>query len=266
MDKKEFDLDQPSVPDQEEADETATDVEKEEEQAPVEPEKAEETEVETEDDSATTVEADPPRVPYSRFESVNEARVRAEEQLRIMQAERAQEQLAQAAAPTDTGLPTYWVELYGDSDASKRAYQLRQQEIKEEREQLRQGLREDFQREQVEQEQRVDTTVEQWSNSIDDYAAKNKRTFTEADTDALLDVMDELTPKDENGNYIVEPIQYLDRAVELHDLRQDKAKNSARTSRQATARLTSAKSEGVPTSKPGEWDGNWEKKLSKMGL
>lgn len=257
-------LDQPSVPDEESQDDTA--VESEEVEAPVEPEKEEEAEVESEADKTTTVDVDPPRVPYSRFESVNERAIRAEEQLRMMQEEREEAKLAQAAAPNADGLPSYWVKLYGDSEASKEAFQLRQQELKEERESLRAGLREDMQREQIESEQRVDSTVDEWSNQIDDFAAANKRKFTDSETDALLDVMDELTPKDESGNYIVEPIQYLPRAVELYDLRQEKALATKKASRQQTARLTSAKSEGTPISKLGEWDGNWEKKLTKMGL
>jgi hypothetical protein len=163
-------------------------------------------------------------------------------------------------------LPSYWVKLYGDSEPSKEAFQLRQQELKEERETLRAGLREDMQREQVESEQRTEATVTNWSEQIDDFAAANKRKFTDTDTDALLDVMDELTPKDTDGNYIVEPIQYLAQAVELNDLRKEKAQASTKASREKTARLTGAKSEGIPTSKSGDWDGNWEKKLSKMGL
>lgn len=263
-------LDQISVPDDEVSEETTEAVESEEEAAPVEADNEEETEsedkTEEEENSETTVDNDPPRVPYSRFETVNERAIRAEEQLRIMREEREQERLAQAAATTDAGLPSYWVELYGDSDTSKKAYQLRQQELKEEREQLRTALREDMQREQAEAEQRTEDTVEDWSTKIDEFATTHKRKFTEAQTDALLDVMDELTPKDEDGNYIVEPIQYLPQAVELYDLRMERATAKQKESRKNTAKLTSAKSEGVPVAKPGEWDGNWEKKLTKMGL
>ncbi len=268
MDKDDIraNLDQPSVPDDEQLEEEAEAVESEEEQPAVEADNEVEAEVETEADAETTVEADPPRVPYSRFETVNERAIRAEEQLRIMQEEREKERNAQNAAPNDDGLPSYWVKLYGDSDISKEAYQLRQQELKEEREQLRTSLREDMQREQVEAEQRTEQTVEDWTGQIDEFAAANKRKFTDTQTDALLDVMDELTPKDEDGNYLIEPIQYLPQAVELYDLRMEKATAKQKESRKSTAKLTSAKSEGVPSSKPGDWDGNWEKKLTKMGL
>lgn len=261
-------LDQPSVPDQEESDDEAGKSEEveaapEAEQPEVDADAPqEEAEVEAED---TGVEKDPPRVPYSRFETVNEARVRAEEELRLMKADRERERLQQAAAPNADGLPAYWVKLYGDSDASKEAYALRQQELKEERESLRSSIREDMQREQAESEQRVENTVDEWSNQIDDFAAKNKRKFTDAQTDSILDVMDELTPKDTEGNYVVEPIQYLARAVELYDLRQDKALASKKQARQSTAKLTAAKSEGIPSDKTENWTGDWEKKLTRMG-
>lgn len=275
MDKDDIraNLDQPSVPDDEQLEEEAEQVKSEEEQPSVEADNVEEEteedtdEVETEEEAeTTTVEKDPPRVPYSRFETVHERAIRAEEQLKVYKEAEERERLAQAAATTESGLPDYWVKLYGDSDVSKEAYQLRQQELREEREQLRNSLREDMQREQVEEEERTEATVEDWTGKIDQFATEHKRKFSESQTDALLDVMDELTPKDEDGNYLIEPIHYLPQAVELYDLRMEKATAKQKDSRKATARLTSAKSEGVPTAKPGEWDGNWEKKLTKMGL
>lgn len=264
-------LDQPSVPEEETPEETDKPAETEEKPAVEgeEPESEDESEGKTKDeaeDQGTTVEKDPPRVPYSRFETVNERAIRAEEKLRFYEEERDREQLAKAASETPSGMPEYWVKLYGDSDASKQAYALRQQELQDERVNLRKAIREDMQKEQVESEQRTDNLVDDWSTQIDDYAAKNKRKFTDTETDALLDVMDELTPKDENGNYIVEPIQYLAQAVELHDLRLEKAQFAKKQSKQQTTRLTAAKSEGAPGSKPGNWDGNWEKKLAQMGL
>jgi len=258
-------LDDISVPETE-VEEEVTGLKSEEEEPAVEAPKSEETEEESEETEDTAVEKDPPRVPYSRFETVNERAIRAEEQLKIYQQREEQDKLAQASSKNEDGLPAYWVKLYGDSEASVEAYQLRQQELAEERETLKTGLREDLYKEQQEQETRQEETVKDWSSQIDEFAETNKRKFTDSQTDALLDVMDELTPKDANGNYIVEPIQYLPQAVELYDLRTERANASKKASRQATAKLTSAKGEGNPTATSDNWDGNWEKKLTRMGL
>lgn len=240
---------------------------KEDGEAPVEAEKPDaKPEAEAEEEAEEpTVEKDPPRVPYSRFETVNEARIIAEQKVKLFEETQERERLEKAAAKGPEGLPAYWVKLYGDSEASKEAYALRQQELTEIRQSLQSSIREDMVKEQVQQEQRTDTLVDEWSSQIDDFASENKRKFTDADTDALLDVMDELTPKDGDGNYIVEPIQYLARAVELYDLRQEKALAAKKISKQQTTKLTAAKSEGIPANAPGEWDGDWRKKLAKMG-
>lgn len=254
-----------SVPEEETTEEAV--VEKEGGEAPVEADKPEaEPEAEAEEeDKGAAVEQDPPRVPYSRFESVNEARIEAEAKLRLFEEAQERERLEKAAVKSPEGLPAYWVKLYGDSDASQEAYALRQQELTDIRQSLQSSIREDMVKEQAESEQRTETLVDEWSNQIDDFAAKNKRKFTDGDTDAILDVMDELTPKDTDGSYIVEPIQFLARAVELHDLRTEKATAAKKASKQATAQLTAAKGEGALVTPTKEWDGDWRKKLTRMG-
>lgn len=255
-------LNQPSVPDEEPSEEP--EVKSEEGEAPVEAEKPEvdaeapEAEAEAEE---PTVEKDPPRIPYSRFESVNEARIRAEEELRLFKQREEQERLARAAAPTDTGLPAYWVKLYGDSPESKEAYALRQQELAEMRESLEQGVRQSILQEQRQAEERTEELVSDWSAQIDEFAATQKRKFTDAETDSILDVMDELTPKDEDGNYLVEPIQYLTSAVELYDLRTEKANAAKKVSKQQATKLVGAKSEGSLITPAKEWTGDWRSKL-----
>lgn len=257
-------LDQPTSPDEEvdeeqenEEGEAASEAENEEEESEVE----ESTE---EEDSETDVERDTPRVPYSRFESVNERAIRAEEELRILKESQQHGTVPANDAPVQ--LPSYWVKLYGDSDASKEAFQLRQQELKETRQELYQSLREEMEQEREQEEARTEELVDDWSAQIDDFAATHKRKFTDTQTDALLDVMDELTPKDSKGNYLVEPISLLPQAVELYDLRQERASAKKKQSKQATTRLTAARGEGTLTTPSQEWDGNWEKKLTKMGL
>lgn len=258
-------VNQPSVPEDEPSEEVQ--VGEEGGEAAVEADNSEaEADAQAEEDAGgDAVEQDPPRIPYSRFESVNAARIEAETRLRLLEEEREEERLARASQPTDAGLPAYWVKLYGDSDASKEAYALRQQELKDMEEVVRENVRQSILEEQAQAEQHTEELVEDWSSQIDDFAATRKRKFSDADTDAILDVMDELTPKDNEGNYVVEPIQYLERAVELYDLRAEKANASKRVSKQQTTRLASAKGEGALITPTKEWTGDWRSKLAKLG-
>lgn len=256
-----------SEPAEETPEETPAEEPKEEGEATVEAEKPEgEAEDKTEDKPEEPAEEkDPPRVPFSRFETVNEERIALKERVRLFEEAQERERLEKAAAKGPEGLPEYWVKLYGDSDASKEAYALRQQELADMRETLHADVRKGIQKEQAEAEQRTEETVEDWSTKIDDFAAQSKRKFSDADTDAILDVMDELTPKDAEGNYIVEPIDYLGRAVELYDLRTEKALASKKTAKQTATKLVSAKSEGTLVTPTKEWNGDWRSKLAKMG-
>lgn len=240
---------------------------KEEGAAAVEAEKPEaEPEAKAEEEAEEPAEEkDPPRVPYSRFETVNAARIEAETRLRLFEEAAERERLEKAAVKGPEGLPEYWTKLYGDGPESIQAYELRQQELADMRESLQESIRKDMVREQAESEQRTESTVDEWSNKIDDFAAQNKRKFTDADTDAILDVMDSLTPKDGDGNYIVEPIDYLEQAVEIYDLRTEKALAAKKTAKQNTAKLTAAKPEGSLVTPTKEWDGDWRKKLLRMG-
>lgn len=260
-DKSKVNLDAPSIPDDEESDV----VEEQEESAATSEatESEEESEAKAEDDSEDTdVEQDVPRVPYSRFETINERRIQAEEQLRILREQQEKEQLSRAAQTDEAGIPGYWKELYGDSEASVKAYKLRQQELAEERKQLHESLREEIRREQMESEKAVEETVQSWQDQFEAVSAKSKRSFTESQRSAILDVIDELSPKDKDGKYIVDPIDYLPKAIELYDLRQEKANAKRSESKRKTASLTSARSEGQSTDSKGSWNGDWWSKLN----
>lgn len=245
---KEFNLDAQSVPDADEVQEDTEAVVVEEEAAPSEAEKSEDT----------VVEEEPSRVPYSRFETVHERAIRAEAEAAFLKQQL--EQSKQTVQPPYSGdLPQEWVELWGDNETSRKAFAVEQRRIAKIEESVAEKAIERLQLVQQEREKQSEEVADSWTAQFDDYASKSKRTFTDDEQSAILDVMDELTHKDDKGNYLTNPIDYLPQAVEIYDFRTDRALASKKAAKQRTAQLTSAKGEGEPNGRSGQWTGNWEK-------
>ncbi len=213
-------------------------------------------EKDTQGTSAQESVVDEQRVPYSRFskmrEAAREAELRAEEaESRYQDVLRVREERGGVSQETDApeykgALPGYWMKLYGDSEASREAYSIelqRQREIKEEA--RREAL--DAVRSETQTERRIlannETVIE---NRLDDLSEYLGRDLTLEQQGALLDIVDEYTPKDADGMYAGELLPF-DKALEIMELRQGQAgATSSRQRRQATA-LTSSRSDGEPS-------------------
>jgi hypothetical protein len=216
----------------------------------------------------TTVVEDTARVPYSRFETVHDRAVKAETELALLKQQR--ETTPEPVVFTGD-LPKKWAELYGDNEASREAYGLYKAGIKEEFSTLKSELIQEVRREEASQEAQAEKTAEEWATAISDFGAKSNRKFTDNDESALLDVMDELTPKNEQGEYMISPITYLKQAVELHDLRNQKADFTKKEAKRRAATLAGERGEGEPGAasneghfRPGGWD-SWRNNPALRG-
>lgn len=247
VDETKFNLDAPTVPDSDQ----------EEEQEAVE-ESSEATSEPVTPAEETVVEDEPARIPYSRFETVHERAVKAEAELEFLRSQRQE-----TAEPVQfTGdLPEKWVKLYGDNEASREAYGLYKEGIKEEFKTMRGELVNEVRQEEYTREKEAEKTADEWATTISDFGAKNSRKFSDAEQSALLDVMDELAPKDDRGMYVVSPITYLEKAVELYDLRNQRQNFSKKEAKRKAASLAGASGEGEPNDtqsdghfRPGQWD------------
>lgn len=248
-----------ALPDAEEAEDKETPTEdsqtKEEVETEVEGDESEETSSSKKDD------VEEARVPYSRFETVNERAIRAEKELELLREEQKQ---SKQVTVSETDPPAEWLELYGDSDTSRRAWNV-QQTLDQKRlasiqEAAARSAVEGLEKRQAEQSKHESEIVSNMENAFDDFAAKNKRTFSDSEQSAILDVMDDLSPKDEKGLYLVDPTTYMERAVELYDLRLAKSTTKKNESKRRATSLASAGSEGEPSNqktghfKAGSWD------------
>lgn len=257
MEIKDLNLDAQAIPesDVEEGSETSTEgsqpkqtVEKEESTEANASSEAENSEEET------VVEA---RVPYSRFETVNTRAIQAETELNMLKQQIAEGNRSSQNGSYQGDLPEAFVELYGDSDASRRVYELEQKRFQDIEEKAAERAVERLAERQAQLAQQEEQRVAEMENAFDDFASKNKRTFSDAEQSAILDVIDDFTPKDDTGHYLVDPMQYLDKAVEVYDLRAEKAQAKTKESKRRATSIASASSEGDATNQTTPWTGNW---------
>jgi len=209
------------------------------------------------------VVADKARIPYSRFEKVNERAIRAEERARLLE-EQLQSRSVDRPVQKEEEVPAEWLEVLGDSPASKRAYQL----ILGLNERHQQEAIEKFQSDLYAQQREESTAVERNLESIEDGLAQFQerlgRNLSEEEESSLLDIQDEFTAKDQDGNYVA-PLLSPSQAYEILQLREGTAKAKTNQARKRVVSLTGANTEGDVSSNSGEYNplawGAWRDKL-----
>lgn len=198
------------------------------------------------------------RVPYSRIEKVTRQREEAEQ--RAQDAEDRYQALLQSrpvasaqSNETDESDPLYnqIVRLYGnatDNNAvAKEIYRIQKAQIDtmEERAYQRaiEATREVKTNESREELQNLDTI----DSRLDELADNLGRDLSPTEEEALLDIVDEYTPKDSSGNYLGGDTISFEKAYEIYELQQSSAGASSRRARGNATAATSARSSGEPT-------------------
>lgn len=239
MNEKDIDLNAPAFIEENEEEESQEEVKVEEKVSPS-PEK-----------EAVVEETKKPevgRIPYSRFETVNEAKIKAETELEILR-----QQLAEKAETNQTqDIPQEWIDLYGDSEQSKKAWEIQKNLVKNWQEEATQKAIEKIELSKKEQEEIVEKNLEEIDNSLEEFQSTLGRKLTEEEENAILDIQDEWTPKDEKGNYIA-PLISPEKAWEVYTLRN---KTATATKSQARRRVVSITSQGSESSDNSSND--WE--------
>ena len=225
----------------------------------IEPVKKEEVSVSPEEDTV----ADKARIPYSRFETVNEEKIRAQERVKYLE-----EQLASKTTPdikAEVDMPEEWIELYGDSDAAKRAYQLQMSVNQRFQEEATQKAIDRIESQKVEREEALQENLKSIDDELNNFSNTLGRKLTETEESAILDIQDEFTQKDKDGNYLV-PLLSPEKAFEIHTLRQEKQVSQKRQAKNRVLSATGADSEGDVSTAPGanynpnNW-GSWRDKI-----
>lgn len=244
LDKTKIDLSKPAfgsgaqtLKDVEETETKDTSVEDTKQDIKVEPAKEEEAD--------TSVEEN--KVSYSRFKTIHQRALDAEreaERWRTKAEEIEQSRTSRRdTEESNTDMPVSWVKLYGDSEASQEAWKIQQQrETEIERRAYEAGQRGAQELKQIENA-RVNENLSMIDENFEDLSALVGRNLTEKEQSSVLDIVDNYTPKDDEGNYLG-AIMTFDKAWEIYELKQNTGKTVQRKSRDAVASLSGTNTQG----------------------
>jgi hypothetical protein len=203
-------------------------------------------EVKEEVPETTEVES---KVPYSRFKKFHDEALELRQ--RVADIEARQEKNESSETKTESELPSFWVELYGDSDASKKAWKIQSEQNEALMARAQEQAIEAVRGERLAETERIETNVSYLDDQIDTLSAKVGRDLTEKEQSDLLDIVDEYAPKDKEGNYAGDIIP-MDKAWEIYELRNQVSKAPKQASRDSIASLSGNPSQGTPDQKEAD--------------
>jgi hypothetical protein len=193
---------------------------------------------EKEEESKAEIEEN--KVPYTRFKKFHDRALEAEQEAAHW---RKIAETTQPKVESQTDLPSFWVELYGDSDASKKAWKIQS----EQNEALLQKAREEalnaVRSEKEQETAKVNENIEYLDQSFESLSSQLGRDLTDKEQAAVLDIIDDYTPKDEEGNY-AGAILPFDKAWEIYNLKETAQKAPRAQKRDAVASLSQNQSQG----------------------
>jgi len=205
------------------------------------------------------------KVPYSRFKKFHDEAKRFQQE--------AEEWKAKAHAlenePRDSGADIdpedeaykLWIENFGDSEASNKAWKnqlkitqrLQQQAIENAREEALEAVR----NERSAEAERINENVDQIDSNFESLEDFVGRQLTDQEQSALLDIVDEYTPKNDEGNYSGDLLPF-EKAWEIYELKTQSSRAVKTQARDNVAALSSNKTQGETSfNDQGEKDKNW---------
>lgn len=210
---------------------------------------------EIEEDVEPSVEEN--KVPYSRFKNIHTRALEAEaEAEKWRQRAEAIEQNHTRRDTTETeDMPSYWKELYGDSEASQKAWQIQQRREEAIEQKAYEAGQRGAQELEYKQRERIDSNIAMIDENFEDLSAYIGRNLTAKEQSAILDIVDDYTPKDNDGSYLG-AIMSFDKAWEIYELKQNSGKSVQRKDRDSVAALSATSSQG-DTDAIAEQNKNW---------
>lgn len=188
------------------------------------------------------------QVPYSRFKKFHDKALESEREAEMWR-QRAEEleQSRYSNARSDnnesTEMPSYWVELYGDSEASQKAWKIQQRREEEIEQRAYEAGQRGAQELEYRQREVINSNVVTIDENFDYLSDVIGRDLTAKEQSAILDIVDDYTAKDSDGNYLGE-IMPFDKAWEIYELKQNTSTLSKRRDRDEVASLSANPSQG----------------------
>lgn len=221
-------------------------------------------------------EDDEQKVPYSRMKSVIEARrdaeQRAEEAEQRLQEvlnrrEEPSRQSSSDVEPYNGSLPSYWAKMYGDNDNSRLAYSYELERQESLREEFRREALDAVRQERNQESQIIATNERTIDENLEDLSYALGRDLSDREESEILNIVDEYTPKDDDGNYSGKLIPF-EKAWEIYNLRQSQTSGTTARQRRVPTMATNTQTSGEPSNREGDnknWNpmdwNSWQKRL-----
>ena len=213
---------------------------------------------------ADEAEQEVARIPYSRFEKVNERAIQAETEARLL---KEQLEALNGSKEESVDVPKEWLEMYGDNDQARQAWDRQLIIQKRFEEEAIQKAKEAVREERQESEKVSEQNLNHIEDNLAQFETTLGRKLSEDEESGILDVQDEFTPKNEKGEYVTD-LMSPEKAFEIYSLRQNKNKVNNSQARRRVVSLTSVNSDNSDTDqnnwadwRPGE-TGVWRKRLN----
>lgn len=223
------------------------------------------------------------RVPYSRFETVRKARheaeARASEAEQRLQAvlSRREEYQRENAPSVNNDSSEYkgkdwerWTRLYGDTPQTREAFQIEKERVQEFYEKAEKRALDAVRSERESESRALSQNENLIDLRLDELSEFVGRPMNPQEEDAVLQLVDEFTPKDQYGNYIKGALFPFEKAWRIYEMQREQASYKTREKRRVPTALSSTRtdSESVQSLKdkedkdfdPRDW-GAWKKKI-----
>ncbi len=207
-------------------------------------------EVKTEDTEEESDEEQ--KIPYSRFETISKARREAEQEAReaneryeqLLNSRREREQSAEK--PEDEKLLDYMIKLYGDNDNTRAAYKVELERIEYIEKRAEDRALRSIEEARTNETKSLQRNEEVIDNNLEDLESYVGRRLSEKEQSGILEIVDEYTPKDEDGNYSGDLLPF-DKAFEIYELKNRTQVQSSKKARSVATSLTGRNTEGEPS-------------------
>ena len=227
---------------------------------------AKNSEKDTEDSEASSSpvgnEEEGQKVPYSRFkrklDEINEYSSRIEQ---LEEKLKGYEVSKRESASEDVMPDQAWIDLYGDSEISKKAYKIQLQREAEIGKRMIEDTIRALEKKQTEDVKRIQENEAIIDDNIAELSSAIGTKLTAKQEEAVLSIVDEFSPVGQDGKYV--SLFPFEKAWEIYNLRNSASTKPTQRARRAVAELTDGSSEGEvdsqSTHKRG-WD-NWQEAL-----
>lgn len=178
-------------------------------------------------------------------ESKRNERLAQEAQDRADRMERMLEETLKATRPSETrSVPDDWKKALGDTPVTQEFYDLLDRELTTREQRATEKAYERLQTEQAQQNDSVQQGIQVIDSDLDELEKGIGRALTDDEQDSILDIADEMTPKDRYGNY-AQPLIPLRAAYGEYRARQLEAKTPQKEARARANAIVSARGSTV---------------------